>query len=178
MCLDPISRRRFLQFTAAGVAGSASVAEAQTPAPARPQDQMTAGMIDFHVHTYPDNFDRTVGAVEAAQGARERGLKAIVLKGGAFETVTRAAQASAAVPGIKVYGGVVMNWPTGGINPAAVEAMAVFRGGGADKLGKRSEEHTSELQSPCNLVCRLLLEKKKKSKRHESPSASNSYTLT
>src|SRR5256885_6282150 len=29
----------------------------------------------------------------------------------------------------------------------------------------RSEEHTSELQSPCNLVCRLLLEKKKKQKR-------------
>src|SRR2546426_1407791 len=28
--------------------------------------------------------------------------------------------------------------------------------------GRRSEEHTSELQSPCNLVCRLLLEKKKK----------------
>src|SRR5256885_5280858 len=28
--------------------------------------------------------------------------------------------------------------------------------------GMRSEEHTSELQSPCNLVCRLLLEKKKK----------------
>src|SRR2546426_5842364 len=28
----------------------------------------------------------------------------------------------------------------------------------------RSEEHTSELQSPCNLVCRLLLEKKKKIK--------------
>src|SRR2546426_8834858 len=29
----------------------------------------------------------------------------------------------------------------------------------------RSEEHTSELQSPCNLVCRLLLEKKKKKTR-------------
>src|SRR5215467_8717675 len=29
---------------------------------------------------------------------------------------------------------------------------------------RRSEEHTSELQSPCNLVCRLLLEKKKKIK--------------
>src|SRR2546426_5823602 len=28
--------------------------------------------------------------------------------------------------------------------------------------GTRNEEHTSELQSPCNLVCRLLLEKKKK----------------
>src|SRR6266446_8117756 len=30
----------------------------------------------------------------------------------------------------------------------------------------RSEEHTSELQSPCNLVCRLLLEKKKKKQIH------------
>src|SRR3989454_9391756 len=32
---------------------------------------------------------------------------------------------------------------------------------GVDARGARSEEHTSELQSPCNLVCRLLLEKKK-----------------
>src|SRR5256885_10139825 len=32
--------------------------------------------------------------------------------------------------------------------------------GGASGIGRRSEEHTSELQSPCNLVCRLLLEKK------------------
>src|SRR2546426_6044954 len=32
-------------------------------------------------------------------------------------------------------------------------------------LPVRSEEHTSELQSPCNLVCRLLLEKKKKDAR-------------
>src|SRR2546426_4460223 len=31
----------------------------------------------------------------------------------------------------------------------------------APVLSTRSEEHTSELQSPCNLVCRLLLEKKK-----------------
>src|SRR5256885_9852454 len=31
---------------------------------------------------------------------------------------------------------------------------------------QRSEEHTSELQSPCNLVCRLLLEKKKENETH------------
>src|SRR5256885_8239241 len=39
---------------------------------------------------------------------------------------------------------------------------------GTDKFGHpgRSEEHTSELQSPCNLVCRLLLEKKKHNKLH------------
>src|SRR5256885_2598936 len=42
-----------------------------------------------------------------------------------------------------------------------------FRSGHRDRgkvwsaLCRRSEEHTSELQSPCNLVCRLLLEKKK-----------------
>src|SRR5256885_9299842 len=35
-----------------------------------------------------------------------------------------------------------------------------YHGGPARRYG-RSEEHTSELQSPCNLVCRLLLEKKK-----------------
>src|SRR2546426_8826827 len=33
---------------------------------------------------------------------------------------------------------------------------------GERRIKDRSEEHTSELQSPCNLVCRLLLEKKKK----------------
>src|SRR5256885_11563494 len=32
----------------------------------------------------------------------------------------------------------------------------------SEAFRERSEEHTSELQSPCNLVCRLLLEKKKK----------------
>src|SRR5215467_14849743 len=39
-----------------------------------------------------------------------------------------------------------------------------------DRNGRelRSEEHTSELQSPCNLVCRLLLEKKKKKKNNIS----------
>src|SRR2546426_2805708 len=35
------------------------------------------------------------------------------------------------------------------------------RAEGKDQHQQRSEEHTSELQSPCNLVCRLLLEKKK-----------------
>src|SRR5205807_5426233 len=38
---------------------------------------------------------------------------------------------------------------------------ALAAGGAWDRRGFRSEEHTSELQSPCNLVCRLLLEKKK-----------------
>src|SRR5256885_12271111 len=45
-----------------------------------------------------------------------------------------------------------------------VEFQAATYGAGGGVLDRdffRSEEHTSELQSPCNLVCRLLLEKKK-----------------
>src|SRR5256885_1875139 len=41
----------------------------------------------------------------------------------------------------------------------------------------RSEEHTSELQSPCNLVCRLLLEKKKKNRYNYSCSSAPMLTL-
>src|SRR5688572_32764468 len=42
---------------------------------------------------------------------------------------------------------------------------ACGRGGAPRALCARSEEHTSELQSQSNLVCRLLLEKKKKTKK-------------
>src|SRR3989454_4917713 len=48
--------------------------------------------------------------------------------------------------------------------PAAPELVVMFIPG-ESFVGARSEEHTSELQSPCNLVCRLLLEKKKKTYR-------------
>src|SRR5256885_11052978 len=46
----------------------------------------------------------------------------------------------------------------------AVDPEGAYAGADAALVAKRrSEEHTSELQSPCNLVCRLLLEKKKNS---------------
>src|SRR5256885_12618539 len=47
-----------------------------------------------------------------------------------------------------------------GLQPL-LELAPVLRAG----KHRRSEEHTSELQSPCNLVCRLLLEKKKMARR-------------
>src|SRR5256885_13079378 len=43
--------------------------------------------------------------------------------------------------------------------------------------GHRSEEHTSELQSPCNLVCRLLLEKKKKIIHSRQKEQNNTHKL-
>src|SRR5256885_3980646 len=61
------------------------------------------------------------------------------------------------------------------LNPRFYEPLSVDRVSGRVALGldpnrptalMRSEEHTSELQSPCNLVCRLLLEKKKNNQKH------------
>src|SRR5256885_12992963 len=72
-------------------------------------------------------------------------------------------------------------------------ASAMLRtGGNGSPLAPctgRSEEHTSELQSPCNLVCRLLLEKKKKNHNttrsitthyilHQTQSSDLGYTPT
>src|SRR5256885_6847085 len=48
-----------------------------------------------------------------------------------------------------------------GGNAALGPGAGAFLGRALAEQGHRSEEHTSELQSPCNLVCRLLLEKKK-----------------
>src|SRR5437762_5838408 len=51
---------------------------------------------------------------------------------------------------------------TGNWNGVGPKRIGVFNGAGQWFLDIRSEEHTSELQSPMYLVCRLLLEKKKK----------------
>src|SRR3989442_9613073 len=49
---------------------------------------------------------------------------------------------------------------------------------GKTPMNVRSEEHTSELQSRPHLVCRLLLEKKKASKRNDRPSPDQTYYVT
>src|SRR5256885_11894749 len=58
----------------------------------------------------------------------------------------------------------VVHGATGGARAGEAHELLRHRDGAADRDAERqrSEEHTSELQSPCNLVCRLLLEKKKK----------------
>src|SRR5437762_10921008 len=57
--------------------------------------------------------------------------------------------------------------------------LDVFRrGAAASAHNVRSEEHTSELQSPMYLVCRLLLEKKKKKKTKQTCSPKKHYVST
>jgi len=92
-----------------------------------------AGVIDLHAHVAPEttlfNFQRSLDAVEAAQIARIYGMRGLVLKEHYTETASWAYLVSQVVPGIELFGGIVLNRAVGGINPVAVEAMALTRGG-------------------------------------------------
>jgi hypothetical protein len=87
------------------------------------------GTIDIHVHSAPDNTPRSVDAIEAAKLARERGMRAIVLKNHYDPTGGLADIVRKEVPGIEVFGGVDLNLSMGGMNPAAVEHMTQVSGG-------------------------------------------------
>jgi hypothetical protein len=90
-------------------------------------------MIDIHAHAGPEvvgmSLRRSIDAIEAAQLARRHGMRAIVIKNHYLETASQAYFVSRVVPGIEVYGGVALNRTVGGVNPAAVEAMANVDGG-------------------------------------------------
>src|ERR1039457_7407110 len=62
--------------------------------------------------------------------------------------------------------GGAFGWPLGGLSFQGIQLSKRSKRRACDL--PRSEEHTSELQSPCNLVCRLLLEKKKKKNTHRT----------
>jgi len=91
-----------------------------------------AGVIDIHAHIAPEtallNYKRAFDAIEAAQIARIYGMRGIVLKEHNTETASWAYLVSQMVPGVEVFGGIVLNKAVGGINPVAVESMALTRG--------------------------------------------------
>lgn len=91
--------------------------------------QLLAGSIDIHVHSLPDDRPRSIDAMAVAKLAQARGMRAIVLKNHFDSTAPLAWVVSNVVPGIEVFGGVVLNRSMGGINPAAVEHMAGVTGG-------------------------------------------------
>jgi len=87
------------------------------------------GVIDLHVHAAPDTIPRSVDAIEAARLAKQAGLHGLVLKNHYEPTASWAYFARKQVPGIEVFGGVALNLPVGGINPAAVIRMTRLTGG-------------------------------------------------
>jgi len=86
------------------------------------------GAIDFHVHTAPDISARNLTDLDLARIGERYEMRAIVLKNHVTMTADRAAQINPMVPGIEVYGGIVLNKAVGGINADAVRAMAKMSG--------------------------------------------------
>ena len=99
-----------------------ALAQAAFPPPP-PKVSPAAGVIDMHVHSHPDVFGRNMDDIDVAQLAKARGMRGIVLKNHISETASRAALVMKVVPGIEVFGGIVLNNAVGGINPNAVEWM-------------------------------------------------------
>jgi len=83
---------------------------------------MLTNAIDLHIHTAPDAIPRKLTDIQAASKAKAAGMRGIMLKSHLTPTYARAAIAKEAIPGISVFGGVVLNAAVGGINPHAVEA--------------------------------------------------------
>ena len=98
------------------------LAQAGFPPPP-PKVSPAAGVIDMHVHSHPDVFGRNMDDIDVAQLAKARGMRGILLKNHVSETASRAAMVMKVVPGIEVWGGIVLNKAVGGINPDAVEWM-------------------------------------------------------
>ena len=79
------------------------------------------GAYDLHIHSSPSLFERSASDLEVARRARQDGLAGVLLKNHFESTVGRAALTQEVVPGLKVFGSLVLNNFAGGINPVAVE---------------------------------------------------------
>ncbi len=80
------------------------------------------GACDMHVHFSPDVVPRAMTAPALAADCRDAGMRAVLLKNHSAPTVLCARAVDEAVPGVRVFGGIVLNASVGGINPAAAEA--------------------------------------------------------
>lgn len=96
--------------------------------PATVKENPLRGVIDFHVHSGPDSFTRSVTDLEIARIARDRGMRALVFKNHFTMTADRAWLADR-LTGIRCYGGIVLNRAVGGLNAEAVRRMTTFTGG-------------------------------------------------
>jgi hypothetical protein len=91
--------------------------------------QSLHGVIDIHVHSGPDSIPREIDALDLAKLAKARGMRGLVLKNHYESTAALAYVVRKEVPGLEVFGGIDLNLSVGGMNPAAVERMALMKGG-------------------------------------------------
>jgi hypothetical protein len=79
------------------------------------------GVIDVHVHAGPDVRERKMNAWELVEKALLNSMAGVVLKNHFVPTMLEAAIINMKIPGLKVFGGIALNYSVGGLNPAAVE---------------------------------------------------------
>ena len=91
--------------------------------------QPLQGVVDIHMHSDPDSMARSIDGVSLARLARQRGMRAIVLKNHYESTAGLAWLARREAPGIEVFGSIALNRAVGGVNPTAVEQMTRVKGG-------------------------------------------------
>jgi hypothetical protein len=92
-------------------------------------DPVLTGAIDLHAHHGPDAYARQWDAFEVAKLAKERGMRAVVLKNHWTETAGIAQLVRKyGTQGIEVFGSVTLDTPVGGVNPMAVRYMADVEG--------------------------------------------------
>ena len=88
-----------------------------------------AGVVDIHAHCDPDSVPRSIDALDLVRLAHDRGMRALVLKNHSDPTASLAYLVRKEIPGIEVFGGIVLNRTVGGINPAAVGHLPAVKGG-------------------------------------------------
>src|SRR5260370_17045281 len=91
--------------------------------------EVLKGVVDIHAHCDPDSVRRSIDAIDLAKLARDRGIRALVLKNHYEPTASLAFLVRKVVPGIELFGGIALNRTVGGVNPAAVERMTRVKGG-------------------------------------------------
>ena len=128
--MNTVRARGLAVVLGASLLASAGMVDAQVGfPPPPPKVSPAAGVIDMHVHPDPDVFGRALTDNELATLAKRKGMRGIVIKNHVGTTNDRAALVMQQVPGIEVWGGVVLNKSVGGLNPSAVEWMHRMSGG-------------------------------------------------
>jgi hypothetical protein len=105
------------------------------------------GLIDLHIHAAPDVQPRYADEIQVAQDAQKAGMLAVLLKSHVTLTADRALLTEKSVDRLRVFGGLALNYPVGGLNPAAVE-VAIKLGAKEIWMPTRSAAHVMKENYP------------------------------
>src|SRR5215218_10052996 len=86
-----------------------------------PSDDLLTGAYDIHIHAGPDIVPRSVDFLAVGREAVANGMAGVVFKDIGQPKIDRAYAVRSALPDLRAFGGIVLDRPVGGFNPAAVE---------------------------------------------------------